>query len=242
MKILKKLIETVPNISVDEVIIGVYSILVKAGKYEGIASTIQNPLPHKRVMNAGSITKMSLRELAEFSLSDNLIEASIGMSAINSVASFANNNFKKINAKNIILEKGRDKNVGVIGHFPFLEDLKNDFKRLRIFEKQPRENDLPEKEIPKYLPDSDVVALTATSLTNHTFEKIMQSVKKESFVVMLGPSTPLSPILFGFGIDVISGTLITDYSELKKFVTQATPTRFLKGREYVTIFKKDFQD
>ncbi|MEA3500728.1 MAG: DUF364 domain-containing protein [Candidatus Marinimicrobia bacterium] len=241
MKLLNRLINEVPDIPVEEVIIGVFSTLIKAGKYEGVASTLHYERPHQKVKNSGSLEKYSLRELAEFSLSDNLIEASVGMAAINSAAAFANNNYSKINAKNIILEKGKGKNIGVIGHFPFLIELKNEFKQLQIFEKQPQENDLSENEIPNYLPDADIIALTATSITNHTFDEVMKFVSKKSFVVMLGPSTPLSPILFDFGIDVVSGTIINDYSVFRTNVIQATPTRFMKGKEYVTIFKKDFQ-
>lgn len=241
MELLKRLINKIPNIPVDEVVVGIFSTLIKAGKYKGLASTLHYERPHHKVRNSGSLEKLSLRELAEFSLSNNLIEASIGMAAINSVVALTNNNYSKINAKNIILEKGKGKNVGVIGHFPFLIEMKNEFKKLQIFEKQPLDNDLSENEIPNYLPDADVIALTATSITNHTFDKVMRHVSKKSFVVMLGPSTPLSPILFDFGIDVISGTIIKDYSIFRKNVIQATPTRFLEGKEYVTIFKKDLK-
>jgi len=241
MKLLEKLINEVPNIPVEEVIIGVFSTLVKAGEYEGVASTLHYNRPHHKVRNSGFLEQLTLKELAKFSLSDNLIEASVGMSAINAVAGFSRNFFSKVNAKNIILEKGKGKNVGVVGHFPFLTELKNEFKQLQIFEKQPQENDLPESAIPKYLPDADVIALTATSITNHTFSELMKHISKKSFVVMLGPSTPLSPILFDFGIDVISGTIINDYSVFRKNVIQATPTRHMKGKEFVTIYKKDFK-
>jgi len=241
MELLKRLINEVPNIPVEEVIIGVFSTLIKAGKYEGLASTLHYERPHHKVRNSGSLEKLSLRELAEFSLSGNLIEASVGMAAINAVAAFTKNNYRKVNAKDIILEKGKGKNVGVIGHFPFLVELKNEFNKLQIFEKQPQENDLSENEIPRYLPNADVVALTATSITNHTFDNIMKFTSSKSYIVMLGPSTPLSPILFDFGIDVISGTIVKDYTIFRKNVIQATPTRFMKGKEFVTIFKKDFK-
>jgi len=241
MELLKRLINEVPNIPVEEVIIGVFSTLIKAGKYEGLASTLHYERPHHKVRNSGSLEKLSLRELAEFSLSDNLIEASVGMAAINAVAAFTKNNYRKVNAKDIILEKGKGKNVGVIGHFPFLVELKNEFNKLQIFEKQPQGNDLSENEIPRYLPNADVVALTATSITNHTFDNIMKFTSSKSYIVMLGPSTPLSPILFDFGIDVISGTIVKNYTIFRKNVIQATPTRFMEGKEFVTIFKKDFR-
>ena len=241
MELLKRLINEVPDVPVEEVIIGVFSTLIKAGKYEGLASTLHYERPHQKVRNSGSLEKLSLKELAEFSLSNNLIEASVGMAAINAAANYSKLNHKNKNAKDIIYEKGKGKTVCVIGHFPFLNEIKNEFNELHIFEKQPQENDLPEGEIPNYLPNADVIALTATSITNHTFDEIMKFTSKKNYIVMLGPSTPLSPILFDFGIDVISGTIVKNYSIFRKNVIQATPTRFMKGKKFVTIFKKDFR-
>ena len=87
----------------------------------------------------------------------------------------------------------------------------------------------------------DVAAITATSLTNHTFDGILQNLPQQSFNIILGPSTPLAPILFNVGIDAISGTLVEDYELVKKYVQQASPTRYLKGIKYVTIFKEDYR-
>ncbi|HMA63313.1 MAG TPA: DUF364 domain-containing protein [bacterium] len=241
MQILKKLINTVPNHRVDEISIGVFSTLVKAAKYKGVASTLKGDRPHGRIRKSGSLEKLTLRQLSQYALSDNVLEASLGMAAINSTWAIENKNYKQINAKKIILEHGRGKNVGVIGHFPFLEKMKEHFNSLYIFEKRPRENDYREEDIPKYLPDMQVIALTATSLTNHTFENIMESASDDSFIIMLGPSTPLSPILFDYGLDVISGTFINDYPLFKKYVTQATPTRHLKGKKYVSLFREDYK-
>ena len=241
MQIIKELINTVPDIQVDEVVVGLFSTLIKAGKYRGVASTLKGDRPHSRIKKSGHLENFTLRELARFALSENLLEASLGMAAINSAWALENANYKNINAKNIILEYGKGKNVGVIGHFPFLEKMERYFHKLYIFEKQPRKNDYPEEDIPKYLPDMEVIALTATSLTNHTFDDIMKYASRNSFIIMLGPSTPLAPILFEHGIDVLAGTFIQNYQKFKKYVIQATPTRHLQGKKYVCLMKEDYK-
>ncbi|MFO8011204.1 MAG: DUF364 domain-containing protein [Dehalococcoidia bacterium] len=43
------------------------------------------------------------------------------------------------------------------------------------------------------MPRADVVAITSTSLINHTFEDLIQLCDANALVIMLGPSTPLSP-------------------------------------------------
>jgi len=240
MEILEKLIKSVPPIHVLEVIIGIHSTLVKTDDSCGIASTIKYACPHENIRNAGNLEQLNLRELAEYAMSDNLLEASIGMAAINCAFSSRITEYKIINAKNIILEKGYNKTVGIIGHFPFLEKQRDQYKNCYIFEKQPQEGDFLESDIAEFLPKVDVAAITATSLTNHTFEGICEHLPINSFNIILGPSTPLSPILFNFGIDAISGSIVDDYELVKKFVLQATPTRNLQGIIMATIFKEDY--
>lgn len=52
----------------------------------GLASIFHEPHPyHRPVRNAGSLLELSALELAQYARSDNVLEASIGMAAINSL-------------------------------------------------------------------------------------------------------------------------------------------------------------
>jgi uncharacterized protein (DUF4213/DUF364 family) len=180
MEILKQLIHPVPEIPIQEVIVGVHSVLVKTADSCGIASTIKYCSPHENVRQAGNLEQLNLRQLAKYAQSKNLLEASIGMAAINCFHSARIKAQKSMNAKDIILERGRQKTVGIIGHFPFLEKQKHLYKKCYIFEKQPQEGDLTEADIPKYLPTVDVAAITATAITNHTFSEILKHLPSKS--------------------------------------------------------------
>ncbi|MDD3965744.1 MAG: DUF364 domain-containing protein [Candidatus Neomarinimicrobiota bacterium] len=241
MQILVQLISDIPELAVDEVIIGVHSVLVKSGALAGIASTIKYCGPHTQLRNAGELEKHTLRKLASYALSDNLLEASVGMAAINCALSANAEKYREINAKEVLLEKGRAKTVGIIGHFPFLESQRMEYEHCFIFEKQPQKGDLKESDIPAYLPRVDVVAISGTTLTNHSFYDVMHNVSPSAFCLLLGPSTPLSPKLFDVGIDVLSGTGIRDYDRAKSCVLQAVPTRYLKGVAMLSMFKEDYQ-
>ncbi len=240
MTILQKLVKNVPAMSVQEVIVGVFSTLVKPEEGSGLASTLRYGRPHQRITRSGGLESLSLDTLAEYVFSANLLEASVGMAAINSALTQPELRYRHINAKEIILEQGRDKVVGVVGHFPFLAELQKYFKKLYIFEKQPGEADYHEDDIPRLFPEVEVAAITGTAFTNHTFENIMPWIPEQSFKLILGPSTPLSPLLFDYGIDVLAGSIVRDYQQLRKLVAQATPTRHLKGMEYVALFRKDY--
>lgn len=240
MQILKQLLADIPDEQVDEVIVGLHSVLIKSGDRSGIASTIKYCGPGAELLGAGELEKYSLRELAYRALSDNLLESSVGMAAINCAVYAHARKFRQINAKDILLEKGKGKNVGIIGHFPFLEKQRHIYKNCDIFEKRPREGDLREADIPVYLPRADVVAISGTTLTNHTFTSVMEHVSPHAYCIMLGPSTPLSPLLFSAGLHVVSGMQISDHALAKRCVQQAVPTRHLQGVRMLSIFKEDY--
>ncbi|MFH2024745.1 MAG: DUF364 domain-containing protein [bacterium] len=234
------MIKNVPRIPVHDVVIGVFSTLVKTEMNCGIASTIKYGSPHQRIKDSGQLEELTLRELAEYVFSENLLEASVGMAAINSMFPIDDSHYRQVNASDIIVEKGQGRTLGIIGHFPFLERLKGQFKQVYIFEKQPQKGDLGEKDIPEYLPEVDIVAITGTTITNHTFEDILKWSSKDAVKIVLGPSTPLSPVLFDMGIDVIAGSVVRDYEITRQQVLQATPSRYLEGLEFATLFREDY--
>ena len=78
------------------------------------------------------------------------------------------------------------------------------------------------------LPQADVVALTGTSIMNHTFEGLMELIRRDAFVVALGPSTPLSPLLFDYGVDAISGTLVTNVEAVLRTISQGASFKQVK--------------
>jgi len=233
MTVYEKLQKDIPYIPVDEIIVGFFSVLVKAGNNAGIASTIKYGKIHDRVGDVKDLERKSLRELAGLVCSDHMLAASLGMAAINCYWAGRDSDFITVNAKDIVLDKGRGKTVGVIGHFPFLNKNRDLYKELMIFEKFPQGGDWDETDIPEQLPQADVVALTATTLTNHTFHEVIRHMSPESYKIILGPTTPLSPVLFDYGFHAVCGTLIRDYDIVRKQVMLATPTRYLEGVEYV---------
>ena len=241
MKILHELISQLPSHAVNRVIVGVFTTLVSS-KNSGLASTLKNNF-HTGigVKNGGKLIGMDVRELSEYSLSDSLTEASLGMAAINSALPFPKMKTHRLNAKDLILQKGRGKTVGVIGHFPFLEKVGDEFKKLLIFEKNPREGDLSEDDISNYLPLADVVAITGTAFSNHTLENILKHRKKDSYTVVLGPSTPLSPILFDYGIDAVCGANVNNPQQVFSYIKEAVPFRHISGIDYLTILKDEFK-
>jgi len=97
-----------------------------------------------------------------------------------------------------------------------------------VLELRPRPGDLPADRAAELLPQADVVALTGTSLINHTFDDLVTLCRPDAFVLLLGPSAPLSPVLFEVGVDAVSGTLVTDPELVLRSVGQGATFRQVK--------------
>jgi hypothetical protein len=153
---------------------------------------------------------------------------SFAMAAVNSLLPVPEDAMQ-LRAQEIILERGRGKNVAVIGHFPFVDRVGSEFRNLWVLENYPRPGDLPAEAAEALLPQADVVAMTATTLLNGTCADLLGYIPKKSFTIMLGPSTPFAPCLFDWGIDALAGSRVNDNSLLKLSMMEGLPRRQLKG-------------
>jgi len=223
------------DLSADEVNIGAHLTYVQS-RYCGIASTIcDDHGPNKNVTEAGSLESLPLIELVNFLKSDVLLKASLGMAALNSVID-PPKTYEAGNAFQLIKSKSDGKNLGIIGHFHFVDKFTDSAKKCWVFEKLPRGNDLPAHKISEYLPECDVVVITGQTIINNTLAEIL-SYSQTAFKIMLGPSVPLSPVLFDYGIDVVAGVKILKCAQVNRFIRQGANFRQLPGLELVMMGK-----
>ncbi|MFA5518964.1 MAG: DUF364 domain-containing protein, partial [Spirochaetota bacterium] len=186
------------------------------------------------------LTDMTALELAALCDDKNTEKASIGIAAINSLLKIDPEQHSDADGLKIISEMGKDKNISVIGHFPNVAALAKEAKNLWIIEKNPIEGDLPEEEGKKFIPKSDIVVITSTTLINKTLEGILELCRPDSVKMLLGPSTPLSDVIFDYGIDLLSGSVVTETETVLKSVSEGVSFRQLKKRggiRFVTMVK-----
>jgi uncharacterized protein (DUF4213/DUF364 family) len=207
-------------------------------KHCGLSSTFRDEGPsHERgVRDVGSLTRKTALELVEYARSNSLLEASIGMATINSLIDIDESKCIEKNAFEIILEKGQGKNVAIVGHFPWIPKLREKVKNLWVLEQRLREGDLPAEEAEIILPQCDVVGITGTSFINHTLEGLL-SLCRKAYIVMIGPTTPLSSILFDHGIDVICGTKVIDSESLIHSISEGATFKEVNGVRLLTLTK-----
>jgi uncharacterized protein (DUF4213/DUF364 family) len=196
----------------------------------GLASTLraEGGGPWPPVTEPGRLLERSGRQLAAMLRSERILEASIGMAAFNALLKVDESVLTEINADQIILERGAGRRVAIVGHFPFIDRVRAAAAECWVLELHPGAGDLPAEQADQILPQADVVALTGTSLINHTFEELMAFCHPDAFVLLLGPSAPLTPKLFELGVDAISGTRVFDPGVVLQTVSQGATFRQVK--------------
>ncbi|MBA7694868.1 hypothetical protein ES703_103483 [subsurface metagenome] len=167
--------------------------------------------------------------------SDNILEAVVGIAAVNSLLEVNEEQCRELNASQLIADRGKGKKVAIVGHFPFIPRLREVVKQLWVIEKNPREGDFTEAEAENLIPQADVVGITGTAFTNHTIEKLLQLCRPQAYVVIVGDTAPLSPVLFDHGINAICGTRVIDPRLALHCVSQGATYQQIKGIRQLTM-------
>jgi uncharacterized protein (DUF4213/DUF364 family) len=233
-RLLPTLLGHVPDGEIREVRIGLHWTAVVArvqGKVRcGLCSTLSAPHDHgmhPQVPNAGKLERMTSKQLAAFAVEEeNPTLTSVGVATLNALLPAPPENLLVGgNAEQILATHGCGKRVVIVGNFPFIPRLRENVERLDVLELRPREDDLPAQSAPEVIPQAQIVAITSMSLANHTLADLLELCSPEATVLLLGPSTPLSPLLFDFGIDLLSGSLVEAIEPVLKSISQGANFR-----------------
>ncbi|MEA4902963.1 DUF364 domain-containing protein [Desulfitobacterium sp.] len=212
-----ELINTIPeDLTVLECMIGVTWTLVRSERGLGIAKTIKGG---KKGSDLDNVTGMSLKKLAGYAKSWNMLEASLGQAALNSahnhpaeVMSITGQPIRPTahpegaNAFKLLEPALSGKKVAVIGHFPEVDELQEKCE-LSVLEREPQGKDYPDPACEYLLPEQDFVFITGTAFTNKTMPRLLE-LSKNAKVILVGPSVTLSPILFDYGVDYLASFMV----------------------------------
>jgi len=247
MNVIDDLLTTLPDGQIRDVRVGAFWTAVVAetnGELRcGLASTLRDEEHHysnePAVRDAGMLAQRSAREFAALARSESAMEAALGIATINALLPKRDEWWVNLNAEEVIAQHGAGKHVVLVGHFPFVPRLRERVGKLWVLEQQPRAEDLPADAASEVIPQADVLAITGTTLINHTLDALMALRHPQALVLVLGPSTPLSPILFNHGVHILSGSMIEDVEAVLRGVSQGANFRQLHrlGVRLVTMQK-----
>jgi uncharacterized protein (DUF4213/DUF364 family) len=242
VKIIDDLLDRIPTdrIGLRDVRIGPFWTVVWTERGAGLASTQRDAhTPHGQslIRWAGDLMDHTAQELAELLRSASPMEAALGMATVNALSEVDGVSLTNRNASEEIIRRGRGKRVVIVGHFPFVPEVREAVGHLDVLELDPGPDELPPTAAAEVIPLADVIALTGTSLINKTFDALMEGRRPDAFVLVLGPTTPLSPVLFDHGVDLIAGTLVTDPMQAMNTASQGAIFRQMRGVRLVTMAK-----
>ena len=240
------LIEKIPaEPVVEECIIGLHWTFVRAGGYAGIAMTFRGS--SITGLSDGPYIGKSLRDVASGAKSWDMLQASVGMAACNAwfnsvdkmtelgLAQTADD--QKAGGQSIFdepLETLLGKKVAVIGHFPYIERQLGGKCQLSVLERDPEGSDYLDSACEYLLPEQDFVFITGMTLTNKTLPRLL-TLTENAKTILVGPSSPITPVLFEFGVDSIAGFYITDQDLTRSLASQAAHTEIFRGGRRITF-------
>ena len=178
-----------------------------------------------------TIEGLSLAEAAQSVKSWNLEEASLGLAAVNAFY----NTPARIEAfgaevsMDVFYTDGidlRGKTVALIGHMHGPKGLREQAKAVYILERAPQEGDYPDSACDWILPQCDLVIITGSALINKTLPHLLE-LSQNALTILTGPSVPLCPELFDFGLDRIAGMAVIDRAAMHERVQKG-----LRGSPY----------
>lgn len=206
------------------------------------SSMVRDADPHvgPPIRGAGELTRRSPLELLELLRSASPPEAAIGLATLNALLQPPPGLAEGENAETILRERGEGRRVAMIGRFPFVDRLRSCCREVVVFERggRGRVDDLGESDLDRLLPEADVVAITATTLLNGTLSAVLRATGPDAFKVMLGPSTPLHPVLLEVGFDVLCGSLVLDPTAVLCAASEGAVTRQIPAVRRVSLWRR----
>jgi uncharacterized protein (DUF4213/DUF364 family) len=227
MSLIEELLATLPDGQVNDVRIGLHwtavVVTVNGQRQCGLASTLGGSHEHTGepdVPQAGHLHTFAALELARFACEPHPVLRSIGVAALNALLPRTPERWSDLNAEEILTEWGRGRTVALVGRFPFIPRLREQASRLIVLEQQPHDDERPAEEAASILPEADVVAITGMTFVNHTLEGLLALCPPQAQILVLGPSTPLSPLLGRYGVAMLSGAVVEAVEPVLRTIEQ----------------------
>ena len=178
--------------------------------------------------------------LSKISFSNNF-HRSIFIALLNSICSQKENilDATKQKAHRFVYSLPKGKSIAVIGRFPFVGKFRDSghFSKVSLFELDPRDGELGTDCYPE-LASYDVIFITAMTLVNNTFDHVVSFCSPQAKVILLGPTTPMLPVLLQHGVNMLAGAVVIDGENLKHCLSAGNSFRASTGLEYLTISRE----
>ena len=166
-----------------------------------------------------------------------ITESAVGLATFNALYQPDESALTTADAADWLADRCRDRAIAIVGRFPFIEnEIRLVASQLYVFELEPEPGEFGAHDMAAVIPRADIVAITSSTLVNHTLDDILAVTDRQT-VVLLGPSTPLSPRLFDCGVDALFGVRVADVRAVQESVQAGVSFRKMQGLQRVSLFR-----
>ena len=227
---------------VREIAIGLTWTLCQA---DGIGLAMSPGKPTRTLPWSGTLANRTAAELAPWLQSWDAYEATVGMAAINATVNATSpllrsaqplspNGPANLTIFEHFLPSFQNQRVAIVGRYPGLDRYER-AADISVIERQPSGSDLPDPACEYLLPTADWVFLTATSIVNKTFPRLVE-LSQNAKLVLMGPTMPWLPALADMGIDYLAGVRVNNPTALQQTVAEGGGVRiFETGVQYCLL-------
>lgn len=208
---------------IDKVIIGLNWTMVRAGNLCGVARSPDRGTEGARTIRPPEgFTGKPISEIAGYLCSSDSLMRSVGLAAVNA---WWNRGEFLPEAQKYASETGGlsaieapGEGVVIVGGF---RGAQKRLPQSRIVEREPKPGDISVEDAPKAYTEAKQLAITAQTLMNGSLPSILEQSTMVPSRLLVGPSTPLCPLLFDFGLTELSGAVIIDPDAAETFVLES---------------------
>jgi hypothetical protein len=230
--LINELIESIqhPEAVISEIAVGsqFIGILAEDNGIEcvGLASTLGAAATAEAQRLLNELPGTSLARAAELLKSDGAFAISLGAAALNA-GLVPPPDLPDLEASTIMAERGKYGETVLVGEFPFTDWLRKQVQTLHLFELR----DIPGRTSPvlwdEILSRCRVLGLTGTTLITRAMAAYLEKAP-QAFTIVIGPTTPLSPVLFSRGADILAGCRVVSPGPVFEAIRQGMSFRDFK--------------
>lgn len=178
----------------------------------------------------------SLRSLAGLSRSWDPLEMALGVAAINAHYNRYDLEGLPGNGVKSFRKAGR---VVVIGAFPGVDGI---LPNRAVIETDPKPGEFPTAAMDTLLPGCGAAIVNSSALINRTLPRILRLARNRR-VALIGPTTPMTPRLYDYGLEVLGGLVVADPAGLACAIRAgALPREFGRFGRFVHLSRTGGSD
>ncbi len=177
-------------------------------------------LPEEEGQEVAEVNGRTIHSLAADLRRARGLQASLAVATINAALPRIPGRWRDEKVEQTIRRRGAGRSVVMVGHFPFVDELRPQVGSLAVLEERPRPGDLPAGAAADVLPEAEVVVITGMAFVNQTLEGLLRLCSPRAHVILAGPSTPLSPVVFDYGVHELCGAIVRDVEAVLRAVAE----------------------